>query len=164
MTLDVLQATSTLAAVLAALAAIFSGFCAYYSYLLAKKIKEELESDERIIAGKPIHPGLRVHDHDNCVLRFTLFNKSKRKAHIESVKAFDKNGEKLDVTWASEIDNLGTPQNPFQLIGIIDSSDLYVRRNDGKSIYYLRLIVTHSFPNSPTVVIYDPVAEWQDER
>ena len=155
-----LQATSTLAAVLGALAAVFAGLCAFLSYRLAKKIKEEIESDERIVAGAPIHPGLKVQDHDNCVIRCTLFNKSKRKAHIESVKAFDHNGNKLEVTWASEIDHLGNPQNPFQLIGIVDSSNLYVRRNDGESIEYMRLIVAHSFPDSPTAIIYDPMAEW----
>jgi len=102
MTQNILQVTSTLAAVLATLAVIFSGICAFFSYRLAKKVKDELESDDRIVVGVPIHPGLREPDHDNCVLRCTLFNKSKRKAHIQSVKAFDSNGKELDVTWASE--------------------------------------------------------------
>lgn len=162
---EVLQTTSTLAAVLAAMAAIFSGVCAFLSYTLAKKIKDELESDERIIAAPPIHPGLRVPDHDNSVIRCTLFNKSKRKAHIESVNAYDRNGNKVEVTWASAIDNLGNPLHPFQLIGIVDSASLYVRRDNGEYIDYMHLKIYHSFSDSPTTIVFDPFAEWgQDER
>jgi len=50
--------------------------------------------------------------------------------------------------------------NHFQLIGIVDSSNLYVRRNDGESIDYMCLSVTHSFPGSPLEIIYDPINEW----
>lgn len=153
---EILQATSTLAAALAALAAVLSGICAFLTFKLAKKIQEELASDERILAGTPIHPGLREYAHDQCVIRCTLFNKSKRKVHIESLEAYDQGGNKLEVTWASEIDHLGAPKNPFQIIGIVDSSELYVRKNDGERIEYMRLKVVHSFPDSPTSIIFDP--------
>lgn len=56
---ETLQSTSTLAASLAALAAVFSGLCAFLSYRLARKIQNELKADEQIIAGTPIHPTLR---------------------------------------------------------------------------------------------------------
>lgn len=164
MSTEILQATSTLAAVLAALAAVLSGICAFLSFKLAKKIQEELASDERMLTGTPIHPGLREHAHDQCVIRCTLFNKSKRKVHIESVEAYDRGGNKLEVTWASDIDHLGNPKNPFQLIGIVDSSDLYIRKNDGEKVDYMRLKVVHSFPDSPTSIVFDPYAEWVIEE
>lgn len=164
MSQEVLQATSTLAAVLSALAAIFSGFSAFLSFKHAKKMKAELESDERIIASNLVHPGLKVHDHDECVLCCTLFNKSKRKAHIESVMAFDRNGIEISITWASEIESFGNPLNPSKIAGIVDSVPLYVRKNDGESIEYMCLKVFHSFPDSPTRIVYDPMEEWLGKR
>ena len=79
---EMLQSTSTLAASLAALAAILSGLCAFLSYRLARKIQDDLKTDERMVAGTPIHPDLREDAHSACVIQCTLFNKSKRKAYV----------------------------------------------------------------------------------
>lgn len=160
MTVEILQATSTLAAVLSATAAILSGFCAYYSYKLAQKIKGELESDERLIASPLIRPGLPEADHNSAVLRCTLFNKSKRKVHIASVAAFDDLGKPLMVTWSPMIDGLGNTTSPSQLVGIVDSENLFVSVNDGTRIKYMKLEISHSFSSTPLILIYDPVAEW----
>lgn len=154
------QTTSMLTASLSALAAIFSGTCAFLSYKLARKIQDELKSDERIVAGVPIHPDLSAHAHSVAVIQCTLFNKSKRKAYLKSVSVYDGQRAKIDVTWSDEIDHLGNPQNPCQLVGIVDSSPLFVRRNDGKTIDYARLEISHSFSEVPMLVIFDPAAAW----
>lgn len=151
-----LLATSTLATILSALAAIFSGVCAFISYKLSRKIQNELKSDERIIAGVPIHPNLPLYAHFVCVIQCTLFNKSKRKAFLNSVSAYERNNRIISITWSDRIDSLGNPQNPCQLIGIVDSSSLYVRRNDGQAIDYARLEISHSFSDAPKIVIFDP--------
>ncbi len=76
-----------LATAVAAIAAIVAAASAFLSYRLSKDIYKEIKSDEVIIAGPLHHPGLRVQDHDDCVLRCTLFNKSKKKTYISSVDA-----------------------------------------------------------------------------
>ena len=154
------QTTSMLATSLSALAAIFSGTCAFLSYKLARKIQEELKSDERIVAGVPVHPDLNDHNHSDAVIQCTLFNKSKRKSYLNAVSAYSQKGEKIDITWSDEIDQYGNPQNPCQLIGIVDSCPLFVRRNDGQTIDYARLEISHSFSKSPITVIFDPLAAW----
>lgn len=157
MAAELLQSISTLAA---SLAAIFSGVCAFLSYGLSRKIQDELKSDERIIAGIPIHPDLRESAHSESVIQCTLFNKSKRKAYLDSISAYDHKGKTIGVTWSDEINHLGNPQNPCQLIGIVDSCPLYIRRNDGEAISYARLEITHSFSEIPMIVIFDPFADW----
>lgn len=157
---DVSQVTSSLTAVLSSLAAIFSGACAFFSYKLAASIRDELQSDERIIVGNPIHPELRTHDHSSSVIQCALFNKSKRKAFLNAVVAYDRKGAVIDITWSNEIDSMGNPQSPCQLVGIVDSSSLFARRNDGAALDYARLEISHSFSNSPTTLIFDPLAEW----
>jgi len=164
MSSETLQVTTMLATGLAALAAILSGLCAFFGYKLMRKIQDEMKSDERIIIGTPIHPELKKLKHGQCVLMCALFNKSKRKAFIDSVEAFDRQGEVVDVTWAGEIDLIGTPQNPSQLIGVVDSANLYVRRADGKAVEYMELWVGHSFSNEPSAIIYDPSSDWADNN
>ena len=160
MCFDVSQVASNLTTVLSSLAAIFSGACAFLSYKLAASIRDELKSDERIVAGVPIHPELRAHEHSSAVIQCTLFNKSKRKAFINAVVAYDCKATVLEITWSDEIDLLGNPQSPCQLVGIVDSCSLFVRRNDGAALDYVRLEISHSFPNSPTTLIFDPTAAW----
>ncbi|WP_281558383.1 hypothetical protein [Thalassomonas sp. RHCl1] len=157
---ETLQVTTMLATSLAALAAILSGLCAFFSYKLARKIQNEMKSDERIILGAPIHPELKKLKHERCVLMCALFNKSKRKAFIHSVEAFDRQGAILDVTWAGEIDHIGMPQNPSQLVGVVDSANIYIRCTDGKEVEYMELWISHSFSDEPCVIIYDPSLDW----
>lgn len=163
MATDLLQTTSTAAACLSTLAAVLSGVCAFLSYKLARKIQNELQSDERIIAGIPIHPDLRERAHSNAVIQCTLFNKSKRKAYASSVSVYDQKGTKVDATWSDKIDDFGNPQNPCQLVGIIDSCQLYIRRNDGEEFDYARIELSHSFSNESMNVIFDPLANWGSE-
>jgi hypothetical protein len=164
MTPEILQSTSTLAASLAALAAILSGTCAFLSYRLSRKLWDELKTDERIVAGTPIHPELRDRAHSLPVIQCTLFNKSKRKAYVSSVSAYDARNGKIEVTWSDAIDNLGNTQNPCQLVGLVDSCSLYVRRNDGKMMSYARLEISHSFSDAPMTVIFNPVADWSTDE
>jgi len=154
------QTTLMLSTSLSALAAIFSGTCAFLSYKLARKIQDELKTDERIVAGVPIHPNLSVRAHSVAVIQCTLFNKSKRKTYLNSVSAYDRRDANIDVTWSDKIDQLGNPQNPCQLVGIVDSSSLFVRMNNGNEIDYARLEISHSFSKAPMTVIFDPLATW----
>ncbi len=157
---EMLQSTSTLAALLSTLAAILSGWCAFLSYQLARKIHDDLETDERIVAGTPIHPDLRAYEHSACVIQCTLFNKSKRKAYVNAVSVYSQQGTKIDVTWSDAIDQLGNPQNQCQLIGLVDACPLFIRKNDGEMIEYARITISHSFSDTPMVVIFDPTADW----
>jgi len=148
--------TSVTAAILAALAAIFSGWCAYLSYKLSAKLREEMKSDERLIVSKIIHPGLAVRDHDKCVIKLDIFNKSKRKAYINKVQAYDRNNNLMDITWSNHINDYGNPENPCALIGIVDTEELFVRLNIGEEIDFCRLEVFHSFSSVPITAIFDP--------
>lgn len=160
MACDFSQSASVITATLSSLAAIFSGICAFLSYKLSTTIREELKSDERIVAGVPIHPNLRERAHSESVIQCTLFNKSKRKAYLNSVSVYDRKEEKIDVTWSNEVDSLGNPQSPCQLVGIVDSCFLFVRRTDGKEFDYARLAISHSFSDAPVTFIFDPLAAW----
>jgi len=155
---EILLTTSTLAAPLSALAAIISGTFAFLSYRLARKMREELKTDERIVAGTPIHPALHEFAHSHSVVQCTLFNKSKRKAYIDSVSLYARTGAIIDATWSNEIDHLGSPQNSCQLIGIVDACSLFARRNDGERIDYARIEISHSFSKVPITVVFDPMA------
>ncbi len=56
--------------------------------------------------------GLAVHDHDKCVVKCNIFNKSKRKAYVNKVQAFDHNNNPIDITWSNHIDKLGNGREP----------------------------------------------------
>lgn len=148
------------AAIVGSLAAIFSARCAFLAYRLSQKIQNDLKSDEEIIVGPLQQPRLADERHSNCVVVCTLFNKSRRKAYVDSVLAIDEQGEEIPIKWSSSIDTLGNPQDPFCLKGLIDSANLYVRRNDGEEIDYMLLKISHSFPDSPKTVVYNPGADW----
>ena len=158
---ECLLTTSTFAAVVGSLAAIFAAICAFCSFRLSQKIRSELNSDEVIIAGPLQKPHLRQPDHSQCVVFCTLFNKSRRKAYVTDVNATDEKNERIPITWSSSIDHLGNPQVPSRLLGLIDSVNLYVRRNDGEEIDYISLEISHSFPGSPEIVTYIPDADWR---
>ena len=98
--------------------------------------------------------------HREAVVGCAVFNKARRKAFINGVMAFDDHGEKVNVAWGAEIDHLGNPVDPRGLIGVVDSSSLYVRRKDGEAIHYLKLEIRHSFRDSPCTEIVDPTADW----
>lgn len=156
-------AVTEITAVLSGLAAVFAATTAYLSYKLARKIQRELKSDERIIVGRPQHPELKNMEHSLSVIVCPLFNKSKRKAYIESVLAFDQEGQEIPISWSSEIDGCGNPRSPLGLIGVVDSAELCVRRSvDGERISFMRLRIRDSFDNSPIDVVFDPLSESAD--
>ena len=160
MALEILQTTSMLAATLSALAAVFSGTCAFLSYRLARKMQNELKSDETIIPGIPVHPSLREEAHSACMIECIVFNKSKRKAFINKVSVVDRKGKPIEVTWSAEIDGLGNALNRGRLVGLIDMATIYVRKNDGERIDYACIHISHSFSSDPLFVIFDPAGEW----
>ena len=155
-----LETLALVTAITAMLAAVCSARCAFLSYRLSKKIQDDLQRDETVVVGRLQHPDLPNEDHRLCVVVCTLFNKSRRKAYVDSVRALDENREEINVKWGPCIDHVGNPQEPFGLVGVIDSVNLYVRRNDGESIDYMWLEIGHSFPDSPATVEYDADAGW----
>jgi hypothetical protein len=129
-------------AILALLAAIFAGYAAWQSYRLAKSIRDELKSDEVLVAGILHNPDLLNLDHRNAVIQTTLFNKAKRKAFVHNVVVKNSKGAVIDVDWADKIDEYGNPQGGSNLIGVVDSAQLCIResrrkgvpRGDGRSL------------------------------
>lgn len=130
---------------IAAFSAIIAAASAFRSYGLSKEIYNEIKSDEVVITGPLHYPDLSVQEHKYCVLRCTLFNKSKRKTYISSVEAFDIKGKKIEITWSDSIDSLGNIQTPTGLLGLEDSVNLVLRRNDGESFKRTKVSVKHSF-------------------
>jgi hypothetical protein len=145
---------------IAASAAIVAAVCAYISYRLSRRIYDEVKSDEVIIPGPLHHPGLRVRDHDKCVLRCAVFNKSQRKDYINCVEAFDSKGVRIEITWSDSMDDLGNILNPTGLLGITDAINLSMRRNDGEEFGKTTIFIQHSFSSRKIEIVYDPYAEW----
>lgn len=149
----------TLTSVAAMGAAVFSAWCAFLSFRLSRRIQDDLKSDERLVAGPLQNADLANANHSRCVVACTLFNKSRRKVYVHAVLALDEDRNEIDVKWASRIDHLGNPQESFGLLGVADSINLYVRRNDGEEIDYMALTIKHSFPDSPETVVYNANAD-----
>jgi hypothetical protein len=145
------------------LAAIFSGWCAYLSYKLSSRLREEMKSDETLIASKLIHSSLVTREHDDCVITCNLFNKSKRKVFVSEVRAYDSKNNPIAVTWSNQIDQFGNPLRPCELIGIVDTESLFIRENMGKAISFCRLEICHSFSTAPLVVVFDAYAVYHEE-
>lgn len=120
---------------------------------------EEL-SNEMLVLSKLIHPGLTTPDHNNCVIAGRLFNKSQQKVVIDRVQAYDRNGKPLSVTWSNRIDQYGNPEKPFELIGIVDSEDIFVRQDNGEEIEYCKLEIFHSLSQTPLTCVFDEYEEW----
>lgn len=148
------------ATLVATIAAVIAAVSAFFSYRLSKNIYDEIKSDESIVAGRLHHPGLQVADHDQSVLRCTLFNKSHRKAFISDVRAYEKNGDGIPITWSGSINNLGEIINPTGLLGLEDSIDLYLRRNDGEEFKECNVHVKHSYSDKLLQLYFDPYHGW----
>ena len=150
---------SNIPTVIAASAATVAAVCAYFSYRLSKRIYDEIKSDEVIIPGNLHHPGLREHDHDRSVLSCAIFNKSHKKAYIKSVKAFNCKNVEIEITWSGDMDNLGNILNPSGLLGITDTINLCMRRNDGDEFKETKVFIQHSFSSKQIEIAYNPY-EW----
>ena len=158
-----LECATTLLSGLAAFTALSTALCAFASLWLAIKIHRKAKSDERLVFGPLDHPHATISNpsHYNAVIGCAVFNKSRRKAFIRKVEAFDDSGNRVDIAWADSINHLGNPGEPRSFIGIVDSNNLYIRRNDGQSISSLHLAITHSFCKSPQMEKFDPISDWQ---
>lgn len=146
--------------VIATSTAIIAAVSAYLSYRLSRRIYDEIKSDEVIIPGPLHHIGLRNQDHDKCVLRCTLFNKSKRKAYVSSVEAFDSKKSKIKITWSNKHNEYGEILDPTDLLGVEDSVNLVMRRNDGEAFEKTNVRIKHSLSSDKIELTYDPNAEW----
>ena len=145
------------APVISAASALVSVACTVLSYRINRAIREEAKSDDRLVVGAPTQPGLRGRAYWRCVIQCPVFNKSKRKAFIDAVTVYDKNNEEISVIWSGEIDELGMPQNPTSILGVIDSATLCIRRVDGESFDYARILFSHSFAEVRAVIVFDPL-------
>ena len=141
---------------IAAAAAITAAVSAFYSYRLSKRIYDEIKSDEELVTGPVHHPSLRHSEHDACVLRCSIFNKSKRKAFIKSVCAYDRNGKDISISWSGKHDHLGNIEEPTGLLGVTDQVNLSIRRNDGDAFLFTRIVIQHSFSDGVLIVEFDP--------
>ena len=154
---SITQATSATIAAFAALTAVFSAATAFRSYRLAKSIQEDTKSDERLVVGKVSHPDLNTRDHWLPVIQIPVFNKSKRKAYINRLTMYDKRNAPIAVTWSDEINHLGMPQRPAELVGLVDSATIYARAKTLTEIKYARILISHSFSETKQVIIFDPL-------
>ena len=82
--------------------------------------------------------------------------KSARKAFVTGVKAVDARGEQISVTWSNAISDVGNIKHPTGLLGVVDSVNLHVRRNDGAVFGEMSLHISHSFSNGDVVLQFDP--------
>jgi len=121
-------------------------------------------SQETLVLSKLIHPGLSTLDHDKCVITGRLFNKSSQKAVVRRIRAYDRNGNSLNVTWSNQIDPYGNPEKPYELIGFSDSEDIYIRQDNGEEIEYCKLEIFHSLSQDPLTTVFDGYGDWIDEQ
>ena len=148
--------SATTAAIVSAIAAGISAVCAVLNYMITRKTQAEAEAEERLIAGQPKHPDLRIRDHSQAVIYCALFNKStKKKASVNAVKAFDGNGTEIEVTWSDRIDDYGNPVLPSNLVAVTDQCHIYALRNDGEWFSSGIIKIFHSFKNNPLVLTVD---------
>jgi len=157
------QTASVAAAAFSALTAVISATTAYRSYRLARSIQDDAKSDERLVVGKVSHPDLHTRGHWQPVIQIPVFKKSKRKAYVDGLAAYDRKNKPIQVTWSDEIDDLGIPQHPSELVGLVDSATLYVRASVDKEIEYARILISHSFSETKQVIIFDPATEFVRE-
>lgn len=149
---------AVIAAFMSALAAALSAITAVRNFKLARSIQDDSKVDERIIIGEVAHPSLNTQAHADAVLQIPIFNKSRRKAIVSDLTVYDRRNQSIAVTWSNAIDDLGMPQSPANLAGVTDACTLYVRRNDGQSFEYARIMFADSFSSAKNMVVFDPAA------
>lgn len=147
-----------LGSIISSFAAVVSVACAVLSYRLNRKINDQNNADDRLVIGKPYRPELRERKHSESVICLEVFNKSKRKASIESLAVYDRKSKEVEVTWSGSMNELGMPLDSCGILGVVDSSTIYIRRNDGENFEYARITFKHSFSESRVVVIFEEFA------
>jgi hypothetical protein len=155
---------SLYAAVASAIAAACSAVAAFKQYSLSKAIQDELRSDDRLFFGKPSNPNLTFNTHSESVLQIAVFNKSRRKVVVSDLTVYDRNNSPIAASWGSIIDKHGNVTSTPGPVGFIDAGTLYVRRDDGRSFEYARILFSDSFSNKKHVVVFDPLAEFVAAR
>jgi len=154
-----LQAVATS---LSAIAAICAAAAAVFNFRLAKSIQNDAKADELLVLGEISHPELKTRQHTLSVVQISIFNKSKRKAYISGITFSGQDGKPIEVKWSDEIDDCGNPVGRSNRIGIVDTVTIYARPIDGRDVDYARIEISHSFPKSPEVIVFDPYAEFVD--
>jgi len=142
------------ATVIASISAVIAAVSASFSYRLSKKIYDEIKSDEVVVVSKIQHPELKEADHKKSVLYFTIFNKSHRKVSITKLRATDTDGNNIPIKWSTSIDQHGNIENPTGLVGLSDSKEIYIRRNDGESYFITKFFLKNSFQKNEIELIY----------
>jgi predicted nucleotide-binding protein len=125
---------------------------------------DEEISHGMLILSRLMHPGLPTLDHNNCVITGRLFNKSMQKVVINRIRAYDRKGNLLNITWSNRINPYGNPENPYELIGFVDSEDIFVRQDNGEEIEYCKLEIFHSLSQEPLTGVFDKYADWIDQQ
>ena len=121
---------------------------------------ESKSQSDGLIISRLIHPGLPVPDHNECVIEGRFFNKSNQKVVIDKVKVYDRDGKTLNVTWSNCIDKFGNPEKPYELIGIIDSENIFIRQDNGEEIDCCKVEIFHSLSDTPLIVFFDEYEDW----
>ena len=145
---------------ISALAAVISVICAVLSYRMNKSIRLESLSDDRLVFGKVWQANLQNRKHAQCVIQFEVFNKSKRKATIESLFVYERGNKRVPIAWSQTIDHLGTPQTESDMLGITDRAMIYIRRDDSESFGVATISFKHSFSEARVQIKYDPYSEF----
>jgi hypothetical protein len=118
--------------------------------------------DNKLVVGIPSHPNLHNsgHNYRDQVLQITVFNKSHRKAYINSVNVYNSVGKKMNIFWSNAIDSVGNTINESDLIGIVDEEQIYIREHTCTPfLSYTRIEISHSFSKKPLITVFDPHAE-----
>jgi hypothetical protein len=92
-----------------------------------------LRGDEEVVAGRLQKPDMTRLDHSKCVLWTHLVNRSQRRAMVTDVRAFEPSGQPIEITWSGQIDDVGNPEKASGVLSIELLTDLFLRRNDGRS-------------------------------
>lgn len=159
MATEAVTAGASIGSVISSLAAVVSVVCVVLSYRLNRRINDQNIADDRLVIGNPYRPELREREHSKSVICLEVFNKSKRKASIESLAVYDRKSKEVDVTWSGSMSALGTPEDSSGILGIVDSSTIYIRRNDGENFEYARITFKHSFSENRVLFIFEEFAD-----
>ena len=93
--------------------------------------------------------------HNYGVICYAVFNRSRRKAFVDRVEAFDSIGEEISISWGSAIDSVGRMQDAGLFLGVVDTALLYVGRDDGHDIGPMKLRVYDSFGGPPHALAFE---------
>ena len=123
-----------------------STLCTSLTAYLAWKVFQDTKDDEQLFFGDCHHaPTITSASHACTVVCTNIFNKSRRKAYIEEVKATE-NGSPVDIDWGTAISELGAICSLGQF-GITDCGTLYVCKQEEEDILCIELEVTYRIRN-----------------